>query len=378
MNNLKLRHRCCICRGTDLREKLSIINFPIYMGVTNKNKDSDLFSNQTWIECQQCGCLQLKQLMPLDLIYQSNHHGDVVGEVWQNHHESFAEFITHGNPSNILEIGAAHGYLANMLIKKLPKATYTIVEPDTRLSNSRIKLIKGFIEDNFSEISGKDCIIHSHVLEHVYDPIEFMRQISLYADKDCEMYISFPDFNGLINGGSLNSLNFEHTYLLNAKHAELIFEYSGFSIIESTTYLSHSLFYRLKKVTHALEGEWNFPNLSSQSQKFLILVKNLKRFVKLANSALENFHGPVYIFGAHVFSQALLVLGLNRTKITGILDNSSEKQNRRLYGSNYQVFSPDVIQNQSEVLIILQASHYQEEIRNQIKLLNSRAIILED
>jgi hypothetical protein len=108
------------------------------------------------------------------------------------------------------------------------------------------------------------------------------------------------------------------------------------------------------------------------------MVDSLKKFVESANSVIENHAGPVYVFGAHVFSQALLAFGLNKTKIVGILDNSSDKQNKRLYGTNYKVFSPSVIENQDEVMVILKASHYQDEIRSQLKLLNSHAIVLEN
>jgi 2-polyprenyl-3-methyl-5-hydroxy-6-metoxy-1,4-benzoquinol methylase len=378
MNNLNSRNKCCICRGINLHDKLTIANFPVYMGVTDSSKNLDLFSNQTWVECQSCGCLQLKELLPLNLIYQSNHSTEVVGKVWRDHHGAFSEFIAQHKPSNILEIGAAHGYLATTLIQMLPNSKYTIIEPDSSLINARIEIIRGFIEDNFSEISGKDCIIHSHVLEHIYEPVEFIKQISTYADIGCEMYVSFPNFHGLIEGGALNSLNFEHTYLLDARHAELIFKNSGFSVLESTNYLFHSHFYRLKKVSKIVGSEWQFPNVSSQSRKFLEMVDSLKKFVESANSVIENHAGPVYVFGAHVFSQALLAFGLNKTKIVGILDNSSDKQNKRLYGTNYKVFSPSVIENQDEVMVILKASHYQDEIRSQLKLLNSHAIVLEN
>jgi hypothetical protein len=378
MEIFNTRNECCICRGTDLHEKLTIASFPVYMGVTTSIKDSDLFSSQTWVECQNCGCLQLKELLPLNLIYQSNHSTEVVGKIWLDHHDAFAEFIAEHKPSKILEIGAAHGYLATTLIEKLPNSNYTIIEPDSSLINSKIEIIRGFIEDNFSLIGGKNCIIHSHVLEHIYEPVEFINQIALHADIGCEMYVSFPNFNGLIEGGALNSLNFEHTYLLDAQHAEIMFKNAGFSILESTKYLSHSHFYRLKKTSRSTDGELQFPSASSQTHKFLEMVYSLKKFIEAANFAMKNHDGPVYVFGAHVFSQALLALGLDKTKIVGILDNSRDKQNKRLYGTNYKVFSPSVIEHQDDVMVVLKASHYQDEIRSQLKLLNDHAFVLEN
>ena len=151
------------------------------MGVTNKDYASDQFFDQTWAECNNCGCLQLLKLLPLSLIYQYNHHTEVVGQVWKNHHDSFANFIARNKPRKILEIGAAHGYLAKELSRELPNSEYTIVEPDSNMVSPNINIIKGYIEDHYSELKEKDCVIHSHVLEHVYKPVDFINQISIQS-----------------------------------------------------------------------------------------------------------------------------------------------------------------------------------------------------
>ena len=86
----------------------------------------------------------------------------------------------------------------------------------------------------------------------------------------------------------------------------------------------------------------------------------------------------MYLFGAHVFSQALLALGLDTSKIIGILDNSHDKQSKRLYGTSYKVFSPSEIKNQSNSLVVLNASHYQDEIRAQLKQIDKNLVIIEN
>jgi 2-polyprenyl-3-methyl-5-hydroxy-6-metoxy-1,4-benzoquinol methylase len=348
------------------------------MGVTNSNVAGDQFFNQTWAECLDCGCIQLLNLLPPSLLYQSNHSTEVVGQVWKDHHDAFSQFISQNTPTRILEIGAAHGYLANELTKKLVTLEYTIVEPDSNLVSPHIKVIKGYIEDHFSELKNKDCIIHSHVLEHVYRPVEFINQISNHISIGTEMYVSFPNMDGLIKSGGLNSLNFEHTYLLDPQQAEAIFENAGFSILERDTYLSHSYFYRLKKKINASKDFAKVPNISSQSHKFLEMVESLKDFVSTTNKFLESHTGPVYLFGAHIFSQSFISFGLSVEKISGILDNSKDKQNKRLYGTPFKVFDPSVISEGKDITVVLNASHYQSEIRDQLISINKHVTIIEN
>lgn len=323
-------------------------------------------------------CIQLLNLLPLALIYKSNHHTEVVGQLWKDHHDIFAAFISKLKPKRILEIGAAHGYLAKNLTMELVDSEYTIVEPDSNLVSSRIRVIGGYIEDHLSELDNKDCIIHLHVLEHVYQPIDFLNRISDHLSIGTDMYISFPNMEGLIKSGGLNSLNFEHTYLFDPYQAEVIFQNSGFTILTKKKYLDHSYFYHLKKKNNVFKKFFEFPNIKAQSQEFFNMVRSNKDFISKANRLLELHNGPVYLFGAHIFSQSLLFLGLNSNKIIGILDNSKGKQNKRLYGTRFKVFSPTIISEYENVMIVPNASHYQNEIRNQLLSLNSRAILVEN
>jgi 2-polyprenyl-3-methyl-5-hydroxy-6-metoxy-1,4-benzoquinol methylase len=371
------RKFCCICGSQKMIQKITIENFPLYMGVTSEEESSDKFFNQTWVECVECGCLQLLNLLPLNEIYQHNHSTEVVGQIWKEHHDLFAEFISLNSPRKILEIGGAHGYLATSLVTKLPGVEYTIVEPDSNLIDPRIKIIKGYIEENSQELKNKDCIIHSHVLEHIYDPVSFINTISESVNFGANMFISFPNMSGLIESGSLNSLNFEHTYLLNPLHAEIIFQQSGFSIISKKEYLSHSFFYHLSKEKVKSNSKVHYPNIKWQSLEFEKLVNSLRDFVTKLNEIILNYPDPVYLFGAHVFSQSFMALGLNPDRINGILDNSTGKQNKRLYGTSLMVLEPSVISQINQPMVILNASHYQSEIKSQLMSINPDVRIIE-
>jgi len=182
---------------------------------------------------------------------------------------------------------------------------------------------------------------------------------------------------GFIKGGGLNSLNFEHTYLLNPAHAELIFENPGFLKVKTKTYLSHSYFYHLKKNDSTSKKLSKFPNVNRQSREFLNMVDSLKDFVSKTNKLMDSHSGQVYLFGAHVFSQSFISFGLNIEKISGILDNSHDKQNKRLYGTPFYVFDPSVISGKLDIMVILNASHYQSEIRDQLTSINKHVVIVE-
>jgi hypothetical protein len=372
----KKRDTCCICANKLENVVLVINNVPVYMGTVPPRYIDDKKYDQKWAICTNCGCIQLLELLPLAELYSKNHHSEVVGNIWIEHHIRFAKFISSNSPKNIVEIGGAHGYLATLITKELKNIQYTMVEPDTDLVSEEITVIKGYIEDHIGVITGKDSIIHSHVLEHVYEPIEFLSKIVSEMKSESNMYISFPNIMALIRANGANSLNFEHTYLLLPEQIESIFNSLGLLIVNKMSYLEHSYFYHLKKVD-IKPKIYSLPNISEKSKQFITMITDLRGFVSNVNEVVKNLDAPIFLFGAHVFSQSLVVLGLGTEKIYGIIDNAESKQNERLYGTKLLVYPPKIIAEFPLVYVVLKASHYQEEIKSQLLEINPNVIVLE-
>ena len=117
--------------------------------------------------------------------------------------------------------------------------------------------------------------------------------------------------------------------------------------------------------------------INDEYEAFNRLWDGLQEFVDSVLLEIEASSTPTYIFGAHIFSQALLSLGLNKIVIQGILDNSAAKQGKRLYGSKALTYAPDAIKDLPEVNVVLRVSHYQNEIKKQLQSINPRVRIIE-
>ncbi len=69
-------------------------------------------------------------------------------------------------------------------------------------------------------------------------------------------------------------------------------------------------------------------------------------------------------------------MGIDEHLLSGILDNCNNKQGKRLYGSNLQIMSPEIIVGISNIVVILKNGYYSKEIYEQLTKLNSTAIII--
>jgi hypothetical protein len=319
-------------------------------------------------------------LAPLSLVYQENHHYQPIGALWENHHLAFADFIKSKTQNDrlFLEIGGAHGYLAEVLLKDNEDIEYCMIEPSPTRIPKRVMLVRGFAENNLHLIPKKEVIIHSHVLEHLYEPRRTFLSIAQAMSINSKMFISIPNIPQLIELRGTNSLNFEHTYLLTRSVVEYFAKSSGLRVSEIREYEQHSIFLCLEKI-NSLDSAPNSSTLAlyPYSDKFKEMWLDLRNFVKEVNEDLKFSRGPNFLFGAHIFSQGLLMLGLDPKSFRGILDNSQYKQGERLYGTDLKVLSPNLLQGMTFPTVILVSSHYQDEIRKQILEINSSTRILE-
>jgi 2-polyprenyl-3-methyl-5-hydroxy-6-metoxy-1,4-benzoquinol methylase len=78
--------------------------------------------------------------------------------------------------NSILEIGPGVGHLAGKWLEFFPKLNYTVVETDKSCYLPLEKLGVSVLNDieQIRESSIFDLVIHSHVLEHVINPVEFL------------------------------------------------------------------------------------------------------------------------------------------------------------------------------------------------------------
>ena len=128
---------------------------------------------------------------------------------------------------------------------------------------------------------------------------------------------------------------------------------------------------RPKKEKNKSSHEFDFSYIKPMFDDY---VKNLIDDAEYINSKLNG--EKFYLFGAHIFSQYLISMGINKNQIINILDNDVNKQDKRMYGTNILVKSPKCLSGINSPKIILRTGSYNEEIKKGILKINSSAIFI--
>ncbi len=373
------RISCAITGAEDLEELYTFKDFPIFMGCTEHPENLDVREDMIWYISRGSGLIQLKRLLPLDILYEEPHGSGSVGRLWREHHRMFAKFVNIARPKTVLEIGGGHGLLEREY-QRYDNTDWVILEPNpSPVDGCKARFIKGFFGKDFCLPYTPDAVVHSHLLEHIYMPNDFMNDLSAYMKEGSSLIFSVPNMDAMMERKYTNCINFEHTLLLTEPYIDYLLSANGYRIVSKEYFKDdHSIFISATKSSNVSVKDMPADLYEKNKKVFENYIEYHKKLVQSLNIKLLNSDRNVYLFSAHVFSQYLINMGLNTTKIICLLDNDQFKQGKRLYGTTLTVESPNVLKGVYQPVVILKTGVYNKEIKEDIWTnINPSTIFLE-
>jgi hypothetical protein len=363
-----LKREVCVISGVnDLEHLYTFPSFPIFMGCTEEDEATDVRQNMSWWISRSSGLIQLKDLVALESLYPQSHGSGEVGRLWNLHHKAFATFLNRVKPTSVFEIGGARGIL-ELEYQSFDTIPWAIVEPNPNpIPGTRASFLRGFFSEEFEYDRSFDTLVHSHVFEHIYDPVAFIQTVGKFLSEESKLVFSVPNLEIMLERKYTNHINFEHTIFLTETYIEHLLSIGGFEVTEKEYFMEdHSIFYSaIKKMD---TPRLSIPDLLYEKHRTLYLdyVAHHLDLVERFNNQIAAASGPVYLFGAHAFTQYLIAFGLDTTKVVAVIDNDTSKHAKRLYGTGLIVVAPNVLSRQENPFVVLKAGIYDEEVRDDI------------
>ena len=372
-----VKTNCVFCKG-DLENIFSIKNMPTFMGAVTNFDNNFSKSDMTFTQCNQCGCVQIKELINPEILYQNNHNIETVGELWNLHYIEFSEFIKDGILNKtVLELADPSCKIAKHISEYSNRWDIVEYNPNDNIQLPKVKFIKKWFDASFDS-EKYDVIIHSHFFEHLFNPIEGLAKMNDCLNEGGTMYFSVPNLEYILDNGFLpgNVLHFEHTFFYKKYDLVNLLNLFGFMVDTVVDYKTHSIFFKCIKVSDEIKfnnADYKFSS-NDVCDKLFKSYNNSKSIVQAFN---ENTNKNKFIFGCHISTQSILSMGIDTKDIINFLDNSIDKQNKFLYGYDIKVESPNIIANIDEpVVMISHTSVYKTEIEKQLKQINKNVILI--
>lgn len=348
----------CVYDKTKINVIKTIKNFPVYCGQSEETQYDTLDLS---FGISNNGTIQTTSLVPLEILYKHSHN-DAIGNTWEQHFKSLSSFISpHIHNKNIFEFGGGTCktfFMVEGLVSKWTTLDFNPIHDTHKKLNS----IKGSVVDSFDP--SYDVYFSSHFLEHLYEPYEFLSNLSSCKIGTKHIF-SIPKQLEWMELGYANSLFFEHTVVLET--SKLIEEHKkiGYVLVDSCEYKDHSSFYCFEKVSEEIESSIAINSFEKNN-------KILEEYIKKLKGGYE-INSNFYIFSAHIQSQYILKLNEYSNFCIGVLDNSPLKIGKRLYGFGLKIISP--IEGNKNITVLVPNSPYSSEIKSQLFSLGYKDVI---
>lgn len=316
--------------------------------------------------CNKCSTPQLKYLGIPSEVYKHN-HADGTGETMNLLHKENLSLVNKyiSNIDNIIEIGSSKGLLADMILSE-NDLKYYVIDPAYFGDISNKIIIEDFYENvNDSELDA-NTIICSHVFEHFYKPMDILSKVSSNANIE-NFFLVFPDLEYYIKNDIHHVLNTEHTFYIDNSSLISLFKSNGFDLVERRNFRNHSVLLYFKRAYR--ENTKYQPANNSNLQLVHNYYKSIFDLVDRFNGAiLDNKDRDIYLWPASIHSLYLSTFGLEFSKLRGLLDNSPNKINKKMYGTNLEVFNfKEIVDKKDQnVFIILNGGVFNSEVEKQL------------
>lgn len=250
--------------------------------------------------------------------------------------EATADFILSRAPDrpSVVDVGGGTGGLALAMAKRAREVH--LVEPSRALTAAQFAGTGVTLHQAMFPAPGLgearfDVIVSRQVIEHIPDPLAFLRQIRGRLRETGVAYIETPSFEYIEDNASIVDFHYPHVHYYRRSVCEALFARSGFEVAETVSIKDgHDVGFLLRPVgARAVQA----PKTSLRRDFSGILARRRSR----GQERLNAIAGNVALYGANAYSQALLGLYPTAARYTAMFDDTAMYQGQRAYGPGVDI-----------------------------------------
>jgi 2-polyprenyl-3-methyl-5-hydroxy-6-metoxy-1,4-benzoquinol methylase len=337
------------------------------------------------------GNLELQICNDCSFIYNQQFHLEKVeyGNSYENSQDESPLFVEHLSKlaknliikknirnSTIVEVGCGKGYFLKKLINFENRKNIGVgFDPSfigNESENKNLKFIKNFYDSDSAHIQA-DVIVCRHVIEHIPEPVKFLKTIrmALSESKNPRIFFETPNVNWILKNHVLWDFFYEHCSYFNPKSIRTAFEIAGFKI-ESIEHVFNDQYMLIQ--ASVCDDIVLTSNTNDETMKLAknFLIQEQKHYKFWKNKIDTLFlNGKIAIWGAGAKGVTFLNLfDLNSKLIDCVIDINPKKQGMFIPGTGHKIISPNELEANNITDIIIMNPNYFEEIQFNLKQLD--------
>lgn len=310
--------------------------------------------------CIRCNAHQVKYLADIDVLY-ANTHIFPIGNIRSEMDTIFGDMIKEKSDriTGVIEVGGGSGSLCQYVRNHVP--SYHIVDPSYTGCTDGIVLIPDIVERCKDKLpKHANTVVMSHVFEHLYEPCKVLDD--LLTHNIMHVFICHPDFDSYITKSphTLNVLHMEHTFLIdNAVVIALMAQRYGFKMTREYSHKNYCVMWEFER-THDVQSMSirNILGIDDYTRHIRDTVSRINEI--LHDASLESY--DKYMWPCSIHTMTLIHWGVDHTMLKGLLDNSTHKIGKYVYGYNIPCERFSTVINNPHAIVFLAGGCFNREV----------------
>jgi SAM-dependent methyltransferase len=280
--------------------------------------------------------------------------------------------------STIIEVGCGKGYFSTNIAKKLPSCEVYGFDTSYKRGNeenpSNLHIFTEYYNENHAYLR-PNAVICRHVIEHIHEPVIFLKEIRASMPENALLYLETPDVNWILKNNVIFDFFYEHCSYFNITSLDSMLRISGFEPIEARNAFNGQFIWIAAR---AVNGDIIIENKPNKQKSTLTLCRkfaNNRR--KKMNSTLNRIQmfaqkgKTMFVWGAGAKGVTFVNLfDKQQEYISALIDINPYKQGRYAGITAHEVISPDkILERCGDGVIIVLNNNYLKEIKRHLKSL---------
>ena len=375
---------CNVCSSADLRPVVRIEDVPIFCNVQWRTKQEAMSAAKGTIDlqyCRKCGHLFNAAFDPAKVEYSDAYENSLhFSPRFREYAEQLVDrLVQKFNLRNktVVEIGCGKGEFISLLSKAGKNkgfgfdASYE-ADRDLHTSSDAVTFVKDFFGPKYRDIDA-DFLCCQHVLEHIYDPVPFLRDIQGALDpaKQNISYYEVPNARFTIEDLGIWDLIYEHCSYFSAESAQKAFGLAGLEVIDSYAEFGNQF---LCIETRANGDDTKEPPASNPSTDW---ERSVQQFGSHYADTIDEWNNrlqemaaagdKVAIWGAGSKGVTFLNCLDASHNVNFVVDINPNKVGQFVPGTGHQIRNIDELQLTPPTQVIVMNSVYQKEIEDTLR-----------
>mgnify|MGYP001159945383 FL=1 len=229
-------YRCPLCEGyseTSIRRR----SLPVFNNVTYSSRyeaENAPVGEFLLATCQSCGFSYNCEFNSELVTYGEGYDNQIESVIFRTYYDELirriADYVSLDR-GIVYDIGCGTGEFLTALCAKHGNMSGIGIDPTCQPSETgNVRLINSTFENSVID-SRANLVIVRHVLEHLIDPLSFLKNLQKQI-RDATVFVEVPDFDWILANGAIWDFTYEHCNYFTLSTLRLALEKAGFEVSE--------------------------------------------------------------------------------------------------------------------------------------------------